>query len=101
MFDIGPHGLDCGMVRVAVGQQAGNLAGDIGQSGKGMDVPAPGIELAARNVGDATVIEDELNVATGVRQLKGYGKLACQEAKVESESQLSESTDILDEAWLE
>lgn len=73
VFDIRADCFGGGISFGAVGENARDFAGDIGQGSYLRDVVTPGVCLAACNVGHAAVVEDELDVWTFLREVAGDG----------------------------
>ena len=64
MFDVRSDGFGAGLAGFAIGEDAGDLASDVGKLRDLTDHLAPREEIARRDVGDAAVIENEVRVGT-------------------------------------
>lgn len=82
---------------VAVGGDAGDFAGGVGELGEAADVVAPGIESLVFDVGDAAVIEDEGDIGALLDQCRGDGELAREDAEIEGEGVRGQEADVLGE----
>ena len=73
VFDIRAYRFGGGIALSAIGEDARDFAGDIGEGGYLRDVVSPGICLAVCNIRHAAVVEDELDVWTFFREVAGDG----------------------------
>src|SRR5208337_464256 len=98
VLHVRPDSFQISLVRCAVGQNTGYLAGDVGESGDLTDVTTPGVELARCDVGDATVVQDELHARTFRGQVRRQRNLPRQYAKVKREFVFFQQADVRNKA---
>src|SRR5690554_1094002 len=96
MLDIGADGVD-GPVGARIGDNAGNLGVEIGQSADPADVFAPGIEPCTGDIGHAAMVEDETDIGRPLHQHLPDRQLVRPYAEVEGQVVVGQVADVLDE----
>ena len=86
VIDIGLELLSRPTVVIGLGDQAGDLAPDVGELGQGLDLSAPWIQQAGLDIRLPDMIEDELHIRALGHHFDGVGHLWVMDANVEVQS---------------